>query len=69
MPRFMKITDEELRKLHAAGVTKPDIMAYYNIKNAETIRLRERAIGLPPRKPGCRPLGTPSVEDVLNGRA
>jgi hypothetical protein len=69
VPRFMKITDDELRKLHAAGVTKPDIMRHYNIKNAETIRLRERAIGLPPRKPGCRPLGTPSVEDALNDRA
>jgi len=65
----MKITDDELRKLHAAGVTKPDIMAHYNIKNAETIRLRERSIGLSPRKPGARKERTPTVAEVLNGRA
>ena len=67
MTRPRKIPDEDLRKLHAAGVTKPDIMRYYGVRQPETIRQHERAIGLPPRKPGCRPLGTPSVEDVLNG--
>lgn len=64
-----KLPDEDLIKLHAAGVTKPDIAQYYGLSRLEGIRKRERKLGLAPRPPGCRPLGTPSVEDVLNDRA
>ena len=67
MPHFMKISDEDLRKLHAADVKNSDIMRYYDVKHPDTIRVRQRDMGLPPRRPGGRPLGTPSVEEVLFG--
>lgn len=62
------IPEADMRALHAAGVTQSAIMQHYGFQQTEAIRRYERKLGLPPRKPGGRPLGTPSVEEVLNAR-
>jgi hypothetical protein len=64
MPRYYKISDEDLRILHEAGVTKPDIAQHYGIKNIETLRMRERRMGLPLRSPGYR-RSPMTVEEAL----
>lgn len=61
----VRLTNGDLRKLHEAGVTKTEILRHYKMVSAENLRQRERRIGLPPRRPGARPLGTPSVAEVL----
>jgi len=64
MAKRNRIPDEDLIKLHAAGVTKPSIMQYYGVRQAETIRHHERKLGLPPRPPGLRK-NPPTAEEVL----
>ena len=64
MPK-RKIPEADMRALYAAGVTHTDIMQHYGLRQSETIRRYERKLGLPPRAPGRRWLGSPSVEDAL----
>ena len=66
MPRHCKVSDEDLIKLHAAGVSQPAIAAHYGLRHVEPVRVRERKLGLAPRKPGGGPKLSPTVEDVLH---
>ena len=63
-----KVSDADLRKLRQANVPVKEIMRYYGYNQAESIRLRERKLGLPPRKLGGGPRHI-TVEEVLNGHS
>jgi hypothetical protein len=65
VPKAPRIPEDELRKLHSAGVAKHDIMKHYGINCAAVIQRQERDLGLPPRKRGPKDQKTPSVKKVL----
>jgi len=63
-----KVSDADLVRLHKARVPIREIMRHFGYNHAESIRLRERKLGLPPRKPGGGPRRI-TVEEALNGRS
>jgi len=68
MKRPRRIPDEALRKLYKAGVTQEEIARHYGHRHTETVRVHERSLGLPPRRPGGGVrLNAPSIEETLNG--
>lgn len=62
-----KVSDDDLVKLYAAKVPVKAIMRHFGYNHAESIRLRERKLGLPPRPPGGGVRQHPPIEEVLNG--
>ena len=60
----MRVSDEDLRKLHAAGIAQSAIAEHFGYRCVDFIRHRERRIGLPPRTANGRPKG-PSRYDIV----
>lgn len=51
----MKASDADLLKMREANVPYREIMRRFGYTTSEQIRIRERRLGLPPRKPGGGP--------------
>ena len=60
-----KASDAELLALREANVPFSAIMEHFGYTNMWSLRVRERKLGLPPRKRGGGPRPKPTVDEVL----